>query len=215
MNIQITERDCQLFRWINRCGFVTAYHVAEHLHIQPVTAYQRLQKLTTHQYLKYQKIIHGHGIYSVCTRGIKIADSPLPPLHRVPLAGYHHHLIAITLLTRLQRHWGGDYLTERELRHQYGKKCIGLKKHFSDGDLILNYQRIAIEVELTPKSQFRRDKIFHHYLKDNRYDQVWYFCGYPRILKQMQAYQKRAAWLMLYDLNESLQHPEKVHVQTQ
>ncbi len=149
------------------------------------------------------------GIYYVTRRGAAIAQSPLPPLQKIPLAMYHHHLQVTTLFLCLEQHWGGQYVTERELRHERG---FGSATHVSDGDFLFHDQRIAIEVELSKKSRYRRDKIFHFYLKSREYHQVWYFCGHSSVRKQMQIYEKEADWLTLYDLNSVLQHPESIHV---
>ncbi len=210
MNIQITERDCALLHWINRCGFVTVQQVSEQLSVAVVTAYKRLQKLTAHQYLEYHRITINCGMYCACMKGVHLSESPLPPLRKIPLATYRHHLQVTTLLMRLQRHWGGQYITERELRHQHGQEHFGLKTHVSDGDFLFHDQRIAVEVELSKKIRYRRDKIFHFYLKSREYHQVRYVCGHPSVGKQMQVYEKEADWLTLHNLNSVLQHPDRI-----
>jgi hypothetical protein len=214
MSIQITKRDCQLLYWINRCGFVTIHHIVQQLHIKPITAYQRLHKLVEHDYLAYRRITIDPGVYCVTRKGVQIAESPLPPLSKVALASYRHHLCTVSLLLRLEQHLNVPYVTERELRHQHGQKSFGLNTHISDGDILLDNQRIAIEVELNKKSQYRRDKIFLHYLKSPEYKQVWYFYENNEVRNQMERYTKEAHWLRLYDLKDILQHPEKMNVST-
>ena len=81
---------------------------------------------------------------------------------------------------------------------------FGQSGHFSDGILIIDNKKIAIELELNKKSLKRREKIFNHYQKQFDLKEVWYFCGNKEIKNQLDPYTKRAEFIKTYFLNEIL-----------
>ena len=178
MKMWVTERDKKLIDWINRIGFVTIEHIAKWMGVAVPTAYIRLRKLVSNGYLIHERVFHGvPGIYRLTLKGKHISCSALPPLRRIRLGSYHHDLAVVDLSFVLLARYGGRFIYERELRHQDGEYEIGKKGHTSDGLLLLNEDKIAIEVELTRKGRRRLDSIRSYYLKCFNIDEIWYFCG--------------------------------------
>ena len=162
MNIQITTRDLELMRWINSFGFVTVNHVIKWMRATKPAAYRRLKKLTANDYLIHDRVFHGMpGIYRLSSKGVYVSGSSLPPLKKVPISTYNHDLKVIDLSLELIDRYKGKFIPERQLRHEEGvNKMFGQSGHFSDGILITDNKKIAIELELNKKSLKRRDKIY-------------------------------------------------------
>lgn len=204
MSMRLTKRDFDVLDWIHQCGFVTIEQIATWLSINESTAYKRIKKLVEHNYLIHERITYTHGIYYVSRSGVKLCRSALPVLRNIVLSTYHHDLKVVSVAIQLVKQLGGHFVTERELRHQQGLHAFGSYTHVSDGDFLCDDKRFAIEVELTKKSHYRRDKIFHHYQKQFGYDAVWYFCGNSEVKNQLLPYAEKVDWLKLYDLEAFL-----------
>lgn len=184
--IQITQRDMKLLRWINAVGYVQIKHIAHYLQVSLPTAYERMQKLIHSHFVVHHQLFHGEpGVYRVTHEGVKLSFSPMPPLRRVNLATYRHDLMVLTVSQSLLKQYGGVFLSERQLRHEAGILKFNANEHMSDGLLVYDDSRIAIEVELTKKSKQRLEKIIHYYLKRFDVKEVWYLCGDKAVRKQI------------------------------
>jgi hypothetical protein len=199
MSIRLTQRDLQLIQWVNSIGFVTIHHIAQYLKIAKPTAYARIHKLTSHGYLIHEHIFHGAaGIYRVTQTGVQVSGSELPPLRKVSLATYRHDLQVIDLSFKLLQRYGGEFIPERQLRHDKGIYGFGSATHMPDGALQLGDKQIAIECELTKKSKRRIEKIIGHYMKTFDYSEVWYFCGSEEAKRQIGAIANSVAFIEVF-----------------
>ncbi len=194
--MRITDRDIRLLKWMNSFGFVVSRQVATWMDVSVTTAYIRLQKLVRYDYIKHKRIFHGRpGIYQVTRQGAHLSGSPYPPMKNLILGKYDHDLAVVDVSLVLQKKYGGYFETERDLRTEHWAGSVGQTGHLSDGLLVAQNKRIAIEVELHKKTQRRYDAIIKHYLKNFDVTEVWYFCGNPRIAHQMEAYQETLPYL--------------------
>src|SRR3972149_10890065 len=109
MGMVLTERDYNLLRWINQFGFVTRGQVSMWLGAGMITAYQRLRKLVDEQYLKYERVSSGAGVYFLSHRGIQVSKSKLPAVRRIFMGNYHHHLQIVSLSLCLVKRFSGQY----------------------------------------------------------------------------------------------------------
>ena len=210
--LRLTPRDLSLLYWINSVGFVSIDQIAQKLKISQPTAYIRSKKLVVHHYLLHERIFHAvAGIYRVSPEGVQVSGSPLPALRKVSLASYHHDLLVTTLSLRLLDRFGSSYIPERELRHGNGLDRFGKTGHTPDSVLVLDAKRIAIEVELSKKSQRRRDEIFNFYLKNFDYQEVWYFCGDREIENQLKSFLEKAPFIKTYPLQAFLSNKESAN----
>ena len=200
---RLTPRDITLLIWINHFGFVTIKHIATWLGVALPTAYGRTQKLVAQGYLFHERLFHGvSGIYRVSQTGVALSDSALPPLRRVSLATYRHDLMVVELSMALVAKYGGRFIPERVLRHEAGIPYIGQHGHVSDGDFILDDKRIAIEVELSVKSNHRIDLILKHYRSNFNYQEVWYFCGNKYVMNKMRKKTADYSFIKCFDLSD-------------
>lgn len=211
LNMRLTMRDQELLAWINAVGFVTIAQLALMLKVSIPTAYIRAQKLTQNGYLTHDRIFHSApGIYRVTPIGVQVSGSELPPVRTLSLATYRHDLLVTSLSFELCSQYNGRFTTERELRHAGRIKNSGsshsLKtEHTPDGVLIFNDKRVAIEVELSQKSTRRLDSIYHFYLGNFDYNEVWYFCGSEGVKAQIENCFNHSAFLKAMMLSDIAQ----------
>jgi hypothetical protein len=185
--VRITQRDMELFRWINSFRYVQAQHVFKKFQVSQ-NFYRRLRLLVENEFLIYEAIFRGMpGHYHCSRKATDAAQDELSPPRTVDLATYHHDIILTDLALEMEHRTGGQWLAERRLRGASNEE--GLRKynyHFPDGLLILDNggkkYRIAIELEhLNRKSKKRLAKIIEGYLDGGfssvgRVNQVAYFC---------------------------------------
>ena len=200
----ITKRDRELMRWINAVGFATIYFIAERLNIAVSTAYGLVKKLLINECLIYHRMYYGMpAVYYLSEKGAENSGSYLPPLRKISKGSYDHDLIVTQIVLRLSKKLDAEVITERELRYQKAQDgIIGQPGHISDGVLIIENKRIAIEVELHQKGSRRLKKIMSEYMKNFDLDEVWYFCGSSDVHRQISEYQSTCSFLRVFQLND-------------
>ena len=201
--MRLTKRDINWLKAINGFGFVDIDYLISIANIHRSVIYRRLRKLISADYLCHEWLLHGKpGIYRATKLGTEISHDVLPPIKKIALATCEHHLKVANLSSVLLKKFGGEFITERHLRHQAGLSGVGQKTHMCDGALILPDKRIAIEVELTPKSKCRLEKIINHYRKDFQYQEVWYFCGNNEVRNKIETAASNTRFIKCLNLNE-------------
>ena len=207
----ITKRDRELMRWINAVGFATIYFIAEKLNIAVSTAYGLVKKLLANEYLIHHQLYYGMpSVYYLTEKGAENSGSYLPPLRKISKGSYDHDLIVTQLVLRLAKKFNAELITERELRYRKAQDgIIGQPGHISDGILIIDNKRIAIEVELHQKGSRRLKKIMSEYMKNFDLDEVWYFCGSNDVHRQISEYQSTCSFLKVFHLNNYLNTENK------
>lgn len=202
-NVQITERDIDLLGWVNGLGFVNINHVAERYRISTVTAYARLRKLIQRHLLQHERLVHNKpGLYRVTREGADLGSVSLPPIRQISFATYEHNQRVTELSLKLIAHYSAQFVPERVLRSELEHEGVGYRGHLSDGVLLLEDKKIAIEVELTAKSKRRLQVIFSHYLKTFDYSEVWYFCGSQAVMNLIQSVSKNYPLVKVFLLRD-------------
>ena len=201
--VQITKRYIDILGWINGLGFVNINHVAERYRISTVTAYARLRKLVQCRLLQHERLVHNEpGLYRVTREGSDLSPISLPPIRQVALATYKHTQRITELSLKLAAHYSAQFIPERILRSELVHDGVGYRGHLSDGVLLLDDKKIAIEVELTTKSKWRLQKIFHHYLRSFEYDEVWYFCSSQAVMNLIESVAKKYSLVKVFLLRD-------------
>ena len=200
--MQLTTRDLALLRWINGFGFVDIEHISKKLVVKKPTAYARMQKLVSADYLVFERIFHArNGVYRVTQQGAKIASDSLPALKKINIGQYEHDLAIVqVVLNLMEKDIQLSFVTERQIKSSQGIRGVGTKGHLSDGYFLQNDKKIALEVELSSKSQFRREAIIRYYTKNLEYDEVWYMFADPRIENQLKPLVIKRPFIKLFDL---------------
>lgn len=168
--MQITERDIEILRWINRMRFATAKQVGIRFGIGIWYTYKRLRKLDVEGYLVHVRPLRdAPGVWLCTEAGARMSGTGLwAPPRKINIATFRHDLGVIDLSIELEKR--GVWLSERELRRggDYRKKV-------PDGVLLMEGRRIACELELTRKSVRSMDRNLAIYKRNIEYDEVWYF----------------------------------------
>lgn len=163
-HVLLTERDLELFRWINSHRYVQARQIFRHFGVSP-KFYRRLNQLVSAGWLVHETIFRSMPGHYKCTKNATdISEDVLPPPREVSLATYRHDILVIDLALTLEKR--GQWITERELRRGDGDET-GLRaycRHYPDGLMVMPAgQRIAIELERTSKTQREIGKIIQGY----------------------------------------------------
>ena len=201
-NSQLTRKDRDVLRWVNKAGFVTIELIALKFNIALSTAYGRVKKLVDHHYLQHHKIYYGlPGIYCVAKRGMEWIGNNLPLIKNIPTGSYDHDLQVTKVMLMLSQKYNCEFISERELRCLRAQDGIGQRKHIPDGELLLHDKKIAVEVELSTKGNRRLQKIMNEYMKNFDIHEVWYFCGNNEIKRQVMKYQASHSFLKAFNLD--------------
>lgn len=174
----LTDRDIEILTLINEFGFCEMPQLDKRFSLNKPRNYEIMRRLVNHGLLIHEYILHHHhGVYRLSPEGARCTS--LPPLARVPLATYRHDLLVVEVHLRLRLQYpDARWISTRHLmqeKHQHG---VGKTGHLPDGVLILGSgEKIAIEVELTPKGKNRLERILKGYGGAFEYKEVSYYCS--------------------------------------
>lgn len=97
--------------------------------------------------------------------------------------------------------------SERRIRYDWGRDPSKKDRHVPDAEAIVDGEVVAIEVELTPKSDKRIQKILKDLVKD--YNSIWYFTNHQTYgfidRKRKQLSQEQQEQIRIYRLEETVQ----------
>lgn len=211
MGYRLTERDVELLEFLAEHRLALPTHVAMLLGTSAAGATTRLNKLATAAMLKPQPAFPGEPrCYQITSRGLATIGSSLPA-PKVDLRA-HEHDVGVAWLWLAAR--GGTFgpvreiTSERRLRshdgardrdHEpLGVRLGGFGPHGRERlhypDLVLRTadgRRVALELELTPKSRARLETILGGYGADPRFDGVVYLVDRPAVARSVQSAARR------------------------
>ena len=147
------DRDREILNWVNAVGFANIEQIMRRFKLKQAPAYRRVKKILEAKYLNHRYVFHGEkGVYTVTAKGRLLCGSELPHLKKIQIGSYYHDLKMISLSLDLIEKYGCEFLSDRQLRHQYGTGIVGRRGHIPDGVLVFDDEKqIAIELELTKK----------------------------------------------------------------
>ena len=200
--VRLTPRDKAILQFLTEFGYCTIHHIRRKFVLSFYRSYQVMQRLVKAELVLHQRIFHAEGgIYTLTQKGTE--ETGFRPLPRIPLANYHHHLKVIDLYltlgeTRPELHW----VSERRLRQEKYAKGVGKHGHVADAILECpDGKKIAVELELSLKSQARLNDILKGYKAYFSIFEVWYYCP-PLILEKLLPFTQKMSQLKLYSLDE-------------
>jgi hypothetical protein len=201
--MQLTKRDLEILYWINRMRYVTVNQVAKKFKIGIWYTYKRLKKLCDDEYLYSLRIFRNKpGVYICTKKGAEISGSNLwAPKHYVNLANYEHDLKVVDLSIELERQ--GEWISMRELRQDSKTDMI------PDGVLIKDGKKIAVEVELTKKSEKNLKKKMSYYKRSIDYDEIWYFVSSRVVYDAVEKAAKEMDYVKIFYLSEVLKDEQQ------
>ena len=211
MGYRFTDRDLELLSYLAEHRLALPTHVAVLFGTSAAAATTRLNKLADAGLLNRQPPFPGEpGSYRITRTGLAQVGSRLMA-PRVDVRAYEHDVgVAWLWLSARSGTFGPlrEIISERRMRSLDGARdrdadplAVRLggfgphgreKLHYPDLVLRTNDgRRIALELELTPKSRTRLETILAGYGADPRFDGVVYLVDRPAVARSVQAAARR------------------------
>ena len=208
----LQERDIEILRWVNGCGFVTVNQVKRWMGVGETAGYVRVRKLVDGGYLKRKRVFHNQErIHWISNQAQNLIQDDVKNPKRVNISTYHHDLLLVDLGLYLEKTNEGNFIPERRVRNlNVTESVIGKKGRIPDGVLIQqnNQKPIAIELELSLKSKDRLRKIINDYMVNFNYSAVWYFTNNQAVHNALSKFIKPPSPIKIYQfqlINKEIQ----------
>lgn len=204
LKMRITERDVEILRFINECGFCITPHLERRFGIKNWRVYQLMKRLVEAGFVYQIRPFNGQpNLYYLTKAGAEFTD--LPALDKINVAIYEHQTtLTNVILTLRERYPHSTWISERRLKHDNFFAGIGVRGHVADGLLQLDEKnQIALEVELTLKSKHRLERILKSYAIQMALKEVWYFCA-PSVITTLTNLIVKKPYIKIYPLKEFL-----------
>jgi len=210
-SVRLTARDRELLAFLAEHRLAVAAHLQALLGISDSATQARLRALRAGGLVRTRRIFHAQpAAHQITAAGLRAIGSQLPP-PRVDLRCYQHDVDLAWLWLGVHRGTFGalaQVLSERQMRsedgrpeHQgesHGVRLGGVgahgrpRLHYPDLMLVTpDGQRVALELELSGKGRFRRERILAGYGADARVDAVLYLVDDPAVARSIQATARR------------------------
>lgn len=179
--LALTARDEELVRWVARHGLVTADQVGRRFFPSMWAAWRRLRRLQAAGLVRREPAFRDLPfIVHVTGAGARLAACDVLPARLDP--GLLRHALAVVDLSEelLAQHAGAVWTTERELRRDRMRAAredpAERQRRTPDGLLMLaDGQRVAVELDLTPKRSRKLEDLADAYAVDPAVDVVWWY----------------------------------------
>lgn len=176
----ITARDIAVVTWVARHGMVTEQQVASRFFASRDAATRRLRQLEDLRLAHRALVWRGMpAIIRASGRGIALCGIDLQPA-ALDVARVRHSLAVCDLAEDLLAHTvGARWRTEREVRRDRMRQPRGAHwrspRRTPDGVLLTTFERLAVELDLTPKRSGKLELLVGTYAVDPDIDRVlWY-----------------------------------------
>jgi hypothetical protein len=137
-------------------------------------------------------------------KGLKYAGLNLRYYEPAPASLPHLYSVNEVRLLLADRRPGDTWRSERELRVELNGIAEGTRRHLPDAELVTDKGIIAIETELTIKSEKRLHEILLDLASNERYYTIWYICSdqaHQALAKEIEKLPPKARTMFrLYDL---------------
>lgn len=205
----LTERDLNLFRKLSSYGMLTTKQIALNVFqsIATTTVLRRLRILEAGYLIKRIIGLETHeNLWILTEKGAGMADVPLAKRNwSKNLLEHDHKLLSLRLELEkfgIAHSWTPEHEIRSMIISKYGIR-EAKKKLIPDGLMISSTQNkkvpVAIELELTLKSQSRIKQIVKRYQVKKDLQAVWYISNSKSILKSV-----FREWINNKDLNKSI-----------
>lgn len=164
-------RDILLLEFLAKFGAVNEAHLMQLLNVSNNSLKSIINRLSTNTYITKQRLIANEYAYIMLDKpGAKLLMTKC--VKTLALNTLKHDMLVIDVyFDWLKRNPDSKIQSERELKIMCGIK-VGDKKKVPD---LLVDECIAIEVELTEKSNARLVEIISNYVNDTKICEVYYF----------------------------------------
>ena len=202
--MKLTDRDIEILRFINDCGYCVTPHLASYLSVRRARVYQIMKRLVHRKLVIKEYILQGHPVtYYLSSEGASFTE--LPPIDYISLGTYRHQIAMINVALKLMRiHADATWVSERHLIYDKCHEGIGKRGHVADGMLVFPDNRhVAIEVELSVKGKQRIEGIIKSYASQFEIKEIWYFCS-PYAYTLLSEIAAKKSYIKLFSIKEFL-----------
>lgn len=202
--MKLTERDLEILRFINDCGYCVTPHLVSFLSVKRARIYQIMKRLVHRKLVIKEPLLHGHpSTYYLTVEGAKFTE--LPAIEFISLGTYRHQVAMINVALKLMRIYPeATWISERHLIYDKFCEGIGKRGHVADGLLVFPDKRqIAIEVELSVKGRRRIEGILKSYSSNFEIKEVWYFCS-PYAYTVLSDIAAKKSYIKIFSIKEFL-----------
>jgi len=216
---QVTPRLEELFRIVGQQGALSFYHVQrwfarlspepERLKMPGELSVERTRKILrpwlVEELFCYRVIFARQKAWLwLSQKGLKYTGLNMRYYEPSPASLPHLQAVNEVRLLLADRRPGDTWCSERELRVELNATTSGTRRHLPDAELVTDKGIIAIETELTIKSEKRLHEILLDLASNDRYYTIWYFCSdqvHQALAKEIQKLPPKAMTMFrLYDL---------------
>lgn len=201
--MKITKRDIEILNFINEMGYCKVIQIGKRFSLKTPRVYKIMKRLREEGLAIHKRIyFYEGGVLRLTRQGA--AYTSLPAFDHIAKGTYDHQLLVVDVyLVLREKYLTATWISERVLRQDKPQYGIGKMKHISDGFLIFNEKKIAIELELTMKKKERLERIIRSYGSQTIVDEVWYICG-PGALQGVKAIAQKKSFIKVLSLKELL-----------
>jgi hypothetical protein len=206
--IQLTDPDVELLGFLAEHRLVLPEHAAVLLDRSPGTARARLGRLGAGGYVRSERLFRGRPpMHLITSAGLRVIGSTLEP-PRVDVRAYRHDVGVAWLWLAARRGTFGplqEIIAERRMRsrdgargsHREPAEPVGVRlggfgprgqERLHYPDLLLRTadgRRVALELELSPKTRARLEAILTGYGADPRIDSVVYLVDHAAVARSV------------------------------
>jgi hypothetical protein len=193
---RLSTRDLRLLNWMGEQYAARMDHLQALTDTSTTAVWQIVRKLGHAGLVRKERIVAMEPSW-VSPTAEGLAACGLPYGEWTPVLGRLEHVgamneVRIHMQTRTpDAHW----ISERQLMEEYAEVNAGRRgrsrEHMPDGVAILDGSSMAIEVELSVKSNMRLEGILDELAR--RYDAILYFCA-PSPYQQLTRMQRSGRW---------------------
>jgi len=204
LKILLKEIEIKIIRFIHEFGFCEINQIIRRFELKESTTYRYMKKLVRLGLVANTRIIqYQPRAYYVTSYGATFLSLDLPVIRRIPLNVYEHQLLVISIFIKLRKlNPDATWITERRISRDINDS--NNKKHLPDGALVFpDSKQYAIEVEKTPKTKKRLEKILLQYGLQITYKEAWYFCS-KSLVPSVSKIAKDLPYIKVFRLEEYL-----------
>jgi hypothetical protein len=192
--MNLTERDRRLLLDIQDYGLLTTTRICARNFsgIARTTVLRRLRQLENGAYVKRTDILSDGGFAWYLTEFASAQLNGKPAKLHYPRSILEHDLALVDLRLKLEeagiaQAWKSEHQMRVQLSQSLGHRHFATM-HVPDGIMAISkggHEAVAVEVELTAKSQSRYRQTFANYARKEELWALWYVVQTPSIGKQL------------------------------
>ncbi|MBP9743119.1 MAG: hypothetical protein KBD37_07175 [Burkholderiales bacterium] len=204
----LDEKAQCILEFLSRVGYCQERHLIKLLNLETErpTVYNKIRSLVKKDLVVKLHFLQGEDYFIMLTK-TAAAQFGITPSKKLVLNTLKHDMLVLDLWLHLKHtHINSIIKTEKELKRSLGLRGVGISKV---PDLLLNNE-IAIEVELTAKTETRLREIINSYILKPEIVQVHYYTKSRAIINRVFKLSQISAKFKGFLFKEGIEHAVEV-----